>query len=164
MPLTFKEVAEILKLIDASECDEVVLELEGTRLVVRRNTVAAPSGGASSCDRRKSKGEQRLRTPAPVEPESPAETKHSEPEAQGEPGLLDVRSPMVGTFYRRPSPDEPAFVEEGTQVKKGDTICLIEVMKLFTAVEAPEDGTIAEIAQQDGATIEFDQLLFRMRV
>ncbi len=161
MSLTFKEVAEILKLIDASECDEVVLELEGTRLVVRRNTAATQSGGAPAVI---ASEEPAPAPPAPVEPESPAETKPSEPEAQGEPGLLDVRSPMVGTFYRRPSPDEPAFVEEGTQVKKGDTICLIEVMKLFTAVEAPEDGTIAEIVQQDGATIEFDQLLFRMRV
>ena len=70
---------------------------------------------------------------------------------------------MVGTFYRAPAPDKPAFVEVGSTVAPGNPVCLIEVMKLFTAVEAPEDGTIAEIAQDDGSTIEFDQLLFRMR-
>lgn len=165
MSLTFKEVAEILKLIDASECDEVVLELEGTRLVVRRNTAAVPQGSAPAAVIAKQEAAPAPpKPPEPAEPRKPAETAQAEPEAPAEPGLLDVRSPMVGTFYRRPSPDEPSFVEEGTQVKKGDTLCLIEVMKLFTAVEAPEDGTIAEILHEDGATIEFDQLLFRMRV
>ncbi len=157
MPLTFKEVAEILKLIDASECDEVVLELEGTRLVVRRNSGAGKGAAAVPA------------TPTPTQFSTPAEPIDEVneaapvPGAASEPGLLDVRSPMVGTFYRRPSPDEPPFVEEGAQVKKGDTLCLVEVMKLFTAVEAPEDGEIAEVALEDGATIEFDQLLFRMR-
>ncbi|MEM8744841.1 MAG: acetyl-CoA carboxylase biotin carboxyl carrier protein [Pseudomonadota bacterium] len=155
MPLTFKEVAEILKLIDASDCDEVVLELEGTRLVVRRNTGAEKSVSAPKPVTRQKAAEPEARPRT--------ETVSAPTESPGEPGLLDVRSPMVGTFYRRPSPEEPAFVEEGAAVKKGDTLCLIEVMKLFTAVEAPEDGTIAEIAQDDGATIEFDQLLFRMR-
>ena len=165
MSLTFKEVAEILKLIDASECDEVVLELEGTRLVVRRNTAGAPQeSGQSPVITRQEAAPTPPKRPEPAEQNEPAQTARPEAEASGEPGLLDVHSPMVGTFYRRPSPDEPSFVEEGTQVKKGDTLCLIEVMKLFTAVEAPEDGTIAEIMHEDGATIEFDQLLFRMRV
>ncbi|MDA7945907.1 MAG: acetyl-CoA carboxylase biotin carboxyl carrier protein [Hyphomicrobiaceae bacterium] len=157
MPLTFKEVAEILKLIDASECDEVVLELEGTRLVVRRNGSPTTDGVASSS------ASDPGQAPAQSGAEDPAPVMRPQTETPGKAGLLDVRSPMVGTFYRRPSPDEPPFVEEGAQVKKGDTLCLIEVMKLFTAIEAPEDGTVAEIAQDDGAVIEFDQLLFRMR-
>ena len=157
MPLTFKEVAEILKLIDASECDEVVLELEGTRLVVRRNT-----GSASGTSPPPQVSDQKATVASP-EPTQCAQASSPQTAASGEPGLVDVRSPMVGTFYGRPSPEEPPFVEEGTQVKKGDTLCLVEVMKLFTAVEAPEDGTIVEIAQDDGSTIEFDQLLFRMR-
>ena len=157
MPLTFREVAEILKLIDASECDEVVLELEGTRLVVRRNS----GGGTSAASAPGIPASAPSSTPAePIDGTSEAAPV---PGAASEPGLLDVRSPMVGTFYRRPTPEEPPFVEEGAKVKKGDTLCLVEVMKLFTAVEAPEDGEIAEVALEDGATIEFDQLLFRMR-
>ena len=157
MPLSFKEVAEILKLIDASQCDEVVLELEGTRLVVRRNSSSDPASVAAppAAD-----SPPQSSTP-PVE--ATARVTEAIPKTPAEPGLLDVRSPMVGTFYRKPSPEEPPFVEEGARVKKGDTLCLVEVMKLFTTVEAPEDGTIAEIAQEDGATIEFNQLLFRMR-
>lgn len=157
MPLSFKDVVEILKLIDASQCDEVVLELEGTRLVVRRNSSSDPASVAAppAAD-----SPPQSSTP-PVE--ATARVTEAIPKTPAEPGLLDVRSPMVGTFYRKPSPEEPPFVEEGARVKKGDTLCLVEVMKLFTTVEAPEDGTIAEIAQEDGATIEFNQLLFRMR-
>jgi len=157
VPLSFKDVAEILKLIDASQCDEVVLELEGTRLVVRRNSSSDPASVAAppAAD-----SPPQSSTP-PVE--ATARVTEAIPKTPAEPGLLDVRSPMVGTFYRKPSPEEPPFVEEGARVKKGDTLCLVEVMKLFTTVEAPEDGTIAEIAQEDGATIEFNQLLFRMR-
>ncbi len=159
MPLTFKDVAEILKLIDASECDEVVLELEGMRLVVRRN--AAGSAEASF-------------TPGPGEtPETITASEISEhhqsavppakvPASSAGPGLTDIRAPMVGTFYRRPSPEEPPFVEEGSKVEKGDPLCLIEVMKLFTTIEAPAEGTVVLIFPDDETLVEFNQLLFRI--
>ena len=158
VPLTFKEVSEILKLIDASQCDEVVLELEGTRLVVRRNAggiVSPPPNPAPSAASSPS---------LPSAAASPASTiAGAAAETSAQEGMKDVRSPMVGTFYRCPSPEEPPFVEAGVSVKKGDTLCLIEVMKLFTAVEAPADGILESILPDDGASVEFNQLLFRIR-
>ena len=71
-----------------------------------------------------------------------------------------IKSPMVGTFYSKPSPEEPPFVITGQEVKKGETLCLIEVMKLFTAVECTADGTVEMIFAEDGALVEFDQPLF----
>ena len=71
-----------------------------------------------------------------------------------------VRSPMVGTFYRAPSPNDPPFVEVGTKVKRGDPLCLIEVMKLFTTITADQDGCIAHVLPGNGDLVEFDQLLF----
>ena len=71
-----------------------------------------------------------------------------------------IKSPMVGTFYSKPSPEEPPFVIAGQEVKRGDTLCLIEVMKLFTAVECTADGTVEMIFAEDGALVEFDQPLF----
>lgn len=162
MSLTFKDVAEILKLIDASDCDEFILELEGARLVVRRNTAGSAAASFTSAS-----GEQ-----APVVPgadETPAIGAHSasaviDPvSSSSEPGMTDIRAPMVGTFYRRPSPDDPPFVEEGAKVKQGDALCLLEVMKLFTTIEAPVDGTVVSIAAEDGALVEFDQLLCRIK-
>ena len=75
-------------------------------------------------------------------------------------GLVAVRSPMVGTVYHCPSPDEPPFVEVGTRVEKGTALCLIEVMKLYTTIEAPSAGVIAAIHGDDLTLVEFDQILF----
>lgn len=161
MTLSYNEVADILKIIDASECEEVILELEGARLVVRRGG----AGGASS-------------QPLPAAPAAPAAAQPAAssspaspapaPQASASPaavtadpaGAVVIRAPMVGTFYRRPSPDEPAFVEEGSVVKAGDPICLIEVMKLYTTIEASVAGRVVSVIAEDGMLVEFDQPLF----
>jgi acetyl-CoA carboxylase biotin carboxyl carrier protein len=161
--LTYREVAEILKVIDASNCDEVVLEIAGTRLVVRRSI-----SGAS--------GHEQNAMPSPiatVPAPAPHATSTTAPAAPikgsavaadtTSPGAHEVRAPMVGTFYRRPSPQEAIFVDVGQNVTKGQALCLIEVMKLFTTIEATVAGTIEAILPEDGALVEFDQLLFLIR-
>lgn len=157
MSLTFKEVSEIMKIIDASECEEVVLELEGMKLVVRRGgdgTSAQPAATTTTA-------------PAPAVAPPPAQQASSAPApAAPAPAVAvavdgaQVRAPMVGSFYRRPAPDQPPFVDVGAKVSAGDPLCLIEVMKLYTTIEAPVSGTIKQIAVEDGALVEFDQLLF----
>lgn len=160
MALTYREVAEILKIIDASDCEELVLDIEGTRLTVRRGGASAPAGGAGAA----------AAAPAPAQeaagPGSPPAETGAAPAArpaEAQPradDVVEVKAPMVGTFFRRPSPDEEPLVEEGATVKAGDPLCLIEVMKLYTTIEAPTDGTVRRIAAEDGALVEFDQLLF----
>lgn len=164
MPLSYKEVAEILKIIDASQCDEVVLELGDTRLVVRRGadgraiattgtgeTVAAPARAPSAS------------SPAKTAPAKAPPTKSAGMPVAAAAGQIEIRSPMVGTFYRRPSPRDPAFVEVGQKVARGAPLGLIEVMKLYTTIEAQTDGVVEQIAAEDGALVEFDQLLFLIR-
>ena len=156
MALTFKDVAEILKIVDASDCEEVILEVEGTRLVVRKGqnngAPSTPSVDAAT-------------TPPPASAEQPAPAQSTGEKSTAAPvkiddGLVAVRSPMVGTTYRRPAPDEPPFVEVGTRVGKGTPLCLIEVMKLFTTIEAPSAGVIVAIYADDATLVEFDQILF----
>jgi len=79
-------------------------------------------------------------------------------------GAIEVRAPMVGTFYRRPSPQEKPFAEVGARISKGEPLCLIEVMKLYTTIAAPADGIVVAIAADDGALVEFDQLLVVVKV
>ena len=154
MSLSYKEVAEILKIIDASSCEEVVLELENTRLVVRRGAAAdesrSPIANASSTG------------PAPEKQKrsSPGQVATQDPPSSSDDSDAVVKSPMAGTFYSRPSPDEESFVSEGAKVTKGDTLCLIEVMKLYTTIEATADGIIESILVEDGNLVEFDQPLF----
>ena len=78
-------------------------------------------------------------------------------------GAVDVTSPFVGTFYRAASPDAPSFVEVGTVVRAGQTLCIIEAMKLMNEIEAEHSGTIVEIFAQNGKAVEFGQKLFRIK-
>jgi len=161
--LSYKEVADILKIIDSSECQELVLEMENIRLVVRRGGGQTTEAGAP----------RPVHTaPAPHQPPPPAELPATTPEpaAETEPageraqvGVTEVRAPMVGTFFRRPSPNDPPFVEEGSVIKPGDPLGLIEVMKLYTTIEAAAGGTVTSIMVEDGALVEFNQLLFTIK-
>jgi len=156
MPLSFKDVAEILKIVDASDCEEVILEVEGTRLVVRRGQ----NNGAAT---KPSVGTTTTAAPASAEQPTPALSTEGTSDAAKvniDDGLVAVRSPMVGTTYRRPAPDEPPFVEVGTRVEKGTPLCLIEVMKLYTTIKAPGAGVIVAIYADDATLVEFDQILF----
>jgi acetyl-CoA carboxylase biotin carboxyl carrier protein len=156
MALTYKDVAEILKIIDASACEEVVIELDGLRLVVRRGNPHA-TRAALPTESLKRPNEPGLQAAAPRLPKNVGRTRAELVPAEGR---VAVRAPMVGSFYRRPSPDARPFVEVGGRVKAGDPLCLIEVMKLYTTISAPAGGVIEAIPAEDASPVEFDQLLF----
>jgi acetyl-CoA carboxylase biotin carboxyl carrier protein len=161
MALTYKEIAEILKIIDASDAQELVLEIGGTRLAVRKGHGPTAAGGTLASARPAGIGEQGAGTPisAPVRGQDSGKGSLA-PALPAEDRGVGVRAPMVGTFYRRPAPDQPPFVEIGQSVAAGTPMCLIEVMKLYTTIEAPVTGRVLHIAAEDGALVEFDQLLF----
>ncbi len=83
--------------------------------------------------------------------------------AKEDANLVDIKSPIVGTFYRAPSPDAPSYVEVGSSVKKGQPLCILEAMKLMNTLEAECDGIIEEILVQNGDLVEFDQPIFKIR-
>ncbi|MBN2892352.1 MAG: acetyl-CoA carboxylase biotin carboxyl carrier protein [Bacteroidales bacterium] len=78
-------------------------------------------------------------------------------------GLLTIKSPMVGTFYRKPAPDKPAFIEIGQNVNSGDVICIIEAMKLFNEIESELSGELVKVLVEDGTPVEYDQPLFLVK-
>lgn len=156
MPLSYKEVAEILQIIDASECEEVILELEGIKLTVRRGSAGATGAPTPATTSVPATPQPAMATATPAgAAKAPATTPQAPPDND-----LTIRAPMVGTFYRAPSPEKPPFVEVGSQVAVGDPVCLIEVMKLYTTIESTHAGTIRNIAVTDGELVEFDQPLF----
>jgi acetyl-CoA carboxylase biotin carboxyl carrier protein len=159
MALSYKEVADIIKIIDASNCEEVVLEQEGTRLVIRRggNSTAAEGISTTAASANVSPI-QSAQAAAKTSPTAAAPA----PAADGGDGIT-VSSPMVGTFYCRPSPEEEPFVTVGSKVAAGDPICMIEVMKLYTTIEASADGVIEAVVADDGMLVEFGQPLFIIR-
>ena len=98
--------------------------------------------------------------PAPA-PAAPAPAPAAAPAAEEQSSnLVEIKSPMIGTFYRRPSPDKDVFVEVGDQIKAGDTVCVIEAMKLFNEIESEVQGKIVKVLVDDNSPIEYDQPLF----
>ena len=91
---------------------------------------------------------------------SPAQASPAALSAQN---LLEVKSPIVGTFYRAPSPDSPPYVEKGSSVKKGQPLCVLEAMKMMNTLECEYDGVIEEILVSNGDLVEFDQVLFKIK-
>jgi acetyl-CoA carboxylase biotin carboxyl carrier protein len=168
MALSYREVAEILKIIDASACDELILELEGTKFVVRRGKAGNGDAAAGMAGKPRSISPESISSTttttttgaAAARACAPTITKQAAAQERREDGLVEMRAPMIGTFYRAPSPAEPPFVKVGDEVQVGDPLCLIEVMKLFTTIEAQHAGRIAEIGAQNAALVEYDQLLF----
>lgn len=154
MRLDYDQISEILKIIDSSSCEEFMLEIGDIKLVLRRrsgNGLASPPFAEAPVHM----------TPATAQPNAAPQPRPES--ARTHEGLDVVRAPMVGIFYRSPSPGAPPFVEVGSRVKKGDALCILEVMKLFTTIAAESDGTIAEIGAENAALVEYEQMLFVMK-
>jgi acetyl-CoA carboxylase biotin carboxyl carrier protein len=101
---------------------------------------------------------QQIQQPSPVVIEK-TETKAPTVEI----GIETFNSPMVGTFYRKPSPDDPSFVEVGKKVNQGDVLCIVEAMKVMNEIQSEIKGEIVEILVEDGASVEYSQPLFKIR-
>ena len=153
MALSYKEIAEIIKIIDASNCEELILDLPDAKIVVRRSSTRGEPAAAPAAPGAVAPQVQAPAAPSAAAPASTSAAPRSD-------GKIEVRSPMVGTFYRTPAPNAPAFVEVGSMVKVGDPICLIEVMKLFTTMTAEHEGRVAEILVGHGEGVQYDQVLF----
>jgi acetyl-CoA carboxylase biotin carboxyl carrier protein len=150
--LTYDEIAEIVKLIDSSSCDELIVETGDMKLVVRRNGAPATSSLAPSVET--------ALPAASVVPEPAIRETRPAPMVEAGAGQIEVTAPMVGTFYRAPSPDAPPFVEVGTVVRPGQPLCLIEVMKLFTTIHAEVAGRIVQIGAENSELVEYGRALF----
>ena len=152
MGLSYDEITEILKIIDSSSCDEVVIETGDVKLVVWRRgagsaSLAAPPDTMAIAEQI---GNAATETPRLQPSNAPAVAE----------GHIALRAPMIGTFYRAPAPDAPPFIEIGANVEKGDPVCIIEVMKLFTTIHAECSGRVVEIGAENATLVEYGQILF----
>jgi len=159
--LTYQDVLSILRLIDAAPFSDLDVEFGGTRLKVSRRfgaIIAGPGGHAAS------KEAPDLARPPPTPPgadrpgPAPASARATGPSVATE-GLVEIKPPMAGTFYAASSPGASPFVTVGQAVAKGDQLGVVEVMKLFTAVNAPCDGVVRAILVENEQAVERDQTL-----
>jgi acetyl-CoA carboxylase biotin carboxyl carrier protein len=153
MELTYSDVQNILAIIDKAEhLDEIEVVYGGFRLHVVRNGVG---GGKPVSITAVGTAPQKRAVTAPAAAiPAPRVSEVAVPK-----GVVAIRAPMLGTFYRASAPGERPFIEEGQQVRADDTVCLIEVMKLFNSLRAGVDGKVVKIIAENGDLVEFDQPL-----
>jgi acetyl-CoA carboxylase biotin carboxyl carrier protein len=154
----------LIKAIDESGLDSIEIERGGTRVRLSKTPdfiQAAPAPTVSDGAPQWSPA-----APAPVMGAAAPGGTQAEPEdaapAAPASNLVDIESPMVGTFYRAPAPDAPSYVDTGSRVGKGDTVCIIEAMKLMNELECDVSGTIVEICVENAQPVEYGQVLFRV--
>jgi len=145
----------LIRLVEESDIDSLEVERLTTRIRIRKS----PSGGPAIAHVSGSLAPGAPTMPAPA---APAAADASSASATVPDGLFDVTSPMVGTFYRAPSPDSPAFVSVGDRVEPGQTLCILEAMKLMNELQSEVAGTVAQIAVENAEPVEFGQVLFRI--
>ncbi|TGN40627.1 acetyl-CoA carboxylase biotin carboxyl carrier protein [Marinobacter confluentis] len=149
--MDIRKIKKLIELLEESDVEELEIHEadDSVRISRRREQAPAPQYMAHY--------------PAPSyqqEPSAPSSGGGSaEPAKSAEPEGHSLKSPMVGTFYRSPSPTSKAFVEVGQSVKAGDVVCIVEAMKMMNQIEADKSGTIAEILVENGQPVEFDQPL-----
>ena len=150
--MDLKQIHDLIKVVNKSNIGEISIEDKDGKVTIKQKeehvtvssvpatyaaapvAMAAPSAASSA---------------APAAPVAPAATN-----------LLTIKSPMIGTFYRRAAPDKPLMAEEGTAVAPGKVVCIIEAMKLFNEIESEVKGTIVKVLVEDASPVEYDQPLF----
>ena len=155
--MDLKEIQNLIKFVAKSGASEVKLEMDDVKITIRTGSDSdttivqqVPMQAAPVIQQQ---------APAPVAAAAP-ETPVASTPASDDSKYITIKSPIIGTFYRKPSPDKPVFVEVGTDVKEGDVLCVIEAMKLFNEIESEVSGKIVKVLVDDSSPVEFDQPLF----
>lgn len=161
-----QEIREIIRLIDQSSINEFTYENEGTTITLKKNNgVVAPESIQQVAENESVQSQPLqsvVKTVETQEKKENIETVKTEDRLQ-ETNLLKIESPMVGTFYAAPSPEEPPYVQIGDKVKEDSIVCIVEAMKLFNEIEAEMKGEIVEILVENGQLVEYGQPLFLVK-
>src|SRR5699024_1724232 len=160
--LKIQEIREIIRLIDESSISEFSYENEGSQVTIKKeaNTVQVPQPEPEPVVQQNPVKEVSVSSdPQP----SVKEEKPAVEEAVKDENTTEIVSPMVGTFYRKPSPDHDTYVELGYHVNNDSVVCIVEAMKLFNEIEADTSGEIVEVLVNDGDLVEYGQALFKVK-
>ena len=155
--MDIREIQNLIKFVAKSGATEVKLEMDDIKI-----TIKTTDGGSSETttyiqQAPVSQALPQAAAPQQTAPSAPAEVA---PVADDNAKYITIKSPIIGTLYRKPSPDKAPFVEVGTSISKGDVVCVIEAMKLFNEIESEVSGKIVKVLVDDSSPVEFDQPLF----
>ncbi|SEE17888.1 acetyl-CoA carboxylase biotin carboxyl carrier protein [Tenacibaculum sp. MAR_2010_89] len=156
--MDIKEIQSLIKFVAKSGASEVKLEMEDIKITIKTGSetpettiIQAPVAAAPQLI---------AQQPVPVAQPTAPVASTNDTTTEDDSKYITIKSPIIGTFYRKPSPDKPNFAEVGTEVKVGDTVCIIEAMKLFNEIESEISGKVVKVLVDDSTPVEFDQPLF----
>ncbi len=163
-PLTLEDIQKLITMLDKSGLHELEVETGGTRVRLAKPSPAAQSFVLSQPVHPSPSAPPPSASIVPAPPQQAAHAPAAAPVPAAAPSkpanVLEVKSPMVGTFYRAPAPGAEPFVKVGDRVRKGQIVCIIEAMKLMNEIEAENDGTIVDILADNAQPVEFGEALF----
>ncbi|HZH64177.1 MAG TPA: acetyl-CoA carboxylase biotin carboxyl carrier protein [Flavisolibacter sp.] len=156
--MDFKQIQELINLVSESNLGEVTIEQKEFRITIKQKeeNITQVVSGAMPVQQ-----PMQLQATAPaLVSEKSTSSGSTAPQTSAASNLITIKSPMIGTFYRRPSPDKPNFLEIGDEVTVGKVVCIIEAMKLFNEIESEVSGKVVKILVQDSSPVEYDQPLY----
>ncbi len=160
--MDIKEIQSLIKFVAKSGASEVKLEMEDIKITIRTGSNDSNTPETTIVQQipvAQAPAAPMAQVPAAV-PETAAPSSSDSNKADDDSKYITIKSPIIGTFYRKPAPDKPPFVEVGSTINQGDVLCVIEAMKLFNDIESEVSGKIVKILVDDSSPVEFDQPLF----
>ncbi len=161
--MEFKQIQELIKAINKSNISELTVEQGEFKITIKQSQMNEGAAVMQQMPMQQMMHQPMPQyhapapSPAPAAPSAPAATPAAD---SGSTNTITIKSPMIGTFYRSPSPDKPAYVNVGDEIKQGQVICIIEAMKLFNEIESEVSGRIVKVLIDDASPVEYDQPLF----
>ncbi|WP_396162713.1 acetyl-CoA carboxylase biotin carboxyl carrier protein [Flavobacterium sp.] len=156
--MDIREIQNLIKFVAKSGATEVKLEMDDFKITIKTTTEGTEST-TTYVQQMPMQAAPQMAAPQVVAPQVVSDAIAA-PASDDNAKYITVKSPIIGTFYRKPAPDKPMFVEVGTTIGKGDVLCVIEAMKLFNEIESEVSGKIVKILVDDSSPVEFDQPLF----
>ena len=161
--MDLKQIHDLIKVVNKSNIGEISIEDKDGKVTIKQkeDKITVTSAPAQTVYASAPAAPPTTAAPVASTPAAPvASTPAAPAAAPAADNLITIKSPMIGTFYRRASPDKPLLAEEGTEVSAGKVVCIIEAMKLFNEIESEVKGTIVKVLVEDASPVEFDQPLF----
>jgi acetyl-CoA carboxylase biotin carboxyl carrier protein len=156
--MEYKQIQELIKTINKSNISELSIEEGEFKITIKQEFTSGaqymPAVAAHPAMHAAPSAQQQIAQPAAA----PTQEKPAAPAVAS--NLITIKSPMIGTFYRSPSPDKPIFVNIGDEIKAGQVLCIIEAMKLFNEIESEVSGRLVKVMADDSSPVEYDQPLF----
>ncbi|HYO22983.1 MAG TPA: acetyl-CoA carboxylase biotin carboxyl carrier protein [Flavisolibacter sp.] len=158
--MDFKQIQELIKMINKSQIGEVTIEQKDFRITIKQKEENITQVVSQAMPVHAALPVQQFAPQPPASINGGGQEQKSSAQGSDASNYITIKSPMIGTFYRRPSPDKSNFVEIGDEVSVGKVVCIIEAMKLFNEIESEVSGKVVKILVEDSSPVEYDQPLF----